>query len=121
MACRCWPRWPSRARSSPTAHWARSWNRRPKQVKGGDSLSHALTAHTGFPKLAMQMVQVGEEAGQLDNMLLKAADTFDAEVKRAIDAAGGAGADLTIVMTVLVAVIMMAILLPLLSLTSNIH
>ncbi len=91
-------------------------------VKGGDSLSHALAAHTGFPKLAIQITSVGEESGTLDDMLLRAADTYDAEVKSAIDKMLSALVPiLTIVMALLVAGIMMSILLPLLSLTGSIH
>ncbi|MDE2271904.1 MAG: type II secretion system F family protein [Xanthomonadaceae bacterium] len=91
-------------------------------VKGGDSLSHALAAHTGFPKLAIQITTVGEESGTLDDMLLRAADTYDAEVKSAIDKMLSALVPiLTIVMALLVAGIMMSILLPLLSLTGSIH
>ncbi len=91
-------------------------------VKGGAGLSLALGQSKLFPRLAMQMVQVGEEAGQLDTLLLKVADTFELESKRAIDRLLAALVPaLTIVMTVLVAFIMAAILLPLLSLTSNIQ
>ncbi|RDI98700.1 type II secretion system protein GspF [Dyella solisilvae] len=93
-----------------------------EQVKGGAGLSLALSQSQRFPRLAVQMVQVGEEAGQLDTMLLKVADTFDLESRRAIDRLLAALVPaLTIVMTVLVAIIMAAILLPLLSLTSNIQ
>lgn len=93
-----------------------------EQVKGGSGLSFALGQSKLFPRLAMQMVQVGEEAGQLDTMLLKVADTFELESKRAIDRLLAALVPaLTIVMTVMVAIIMAAILLPLLSLTSNIQ
>ncbi|MEO7071584.1 MAG: type II secretion system inner membrane protein GspF [Rhodanobacter sp.] len=93
-----------------------------EEVKGGSGLSLALGQSRLFPRLAMQMVQVGEEAGQLDTLLLKVADTFELESKRAIDRLLAALVPaLTIVMTVLVAVIMAAILLPLLSLTSNIQ
>jgi general secretion pathway protein F len=93
-----------------------------EQVKGGAGLSQALGQSKLFPRLAMQMVQVGEEAGQLDTMLLKVADTFELESKRAIDRLLAALVPaLTIVMTVMVAIIMAAILLPLLSLTSNIQ
>lgn len=91
-------------------------------VKGGDSLSHALTAHTSFPKLAIQITMVGEESGTLDDMLLRAADTYDGEVKSAIDKMLSALVPiLTIVMALLVAGIMMSILLPLLSLTGSIQ
>ena len=93
-----------------------------EQVKGGSGLSLALAQPALFPRLALQMVQVGEEAGQLDVMLLKVADTFEIESRRAIDRLLAALVPaLTIVMTVLVAIIMAAILLPLLSLTSNIQ
>lgn len=91
-------------------------------VKGGDSLSHALAAHTGFPRLAVQITTVGEESGTLDDMLLRAAETYDGEVKSAIDKMLSALVPiLTIVMALLVAGIMMAILLPLLSLTGSIQ
>lgn len=93
-----------------------------EQVKGGAGLGLALGQSRLFPRLAMQMVQVGEEAGQLDGMLLKVADTFELESRRAIDRLLAALVPaLTIVMTVMVAIIMAAILLPLLSLTSNIQ
>ncbi len=93
-----------------------------EQVKGGAGLGLALGQSKLFPRLALQMVQVGEEAGQLDGMLLKVADTFELESRRAIDRLLAALVPaLTIVMTVMVAFIMAAILLPLLSLTSNIQ
>jgi general secretion pathway protein F len=91
-------------------------------VKGGTGLGAALGQSKRFPRLALQMVQVGEEAGALDAMLLKVADTFDLESRRAIDRLLAALVPaLTIVMTVLVAIIMAAILLPLLSLTGSIQ
>lgn len=91
-------------------------------VKGGESLSRALAAHTAFPKLAIQITAVGEESGTLDTMLLRAADTYDGEVKSAIDKLLAALVPvLTIVMALLVAGIMMSILLPLLSLTGSIQ
>ena len=91
-------------------------------VKGGEALSRSLAAHTGFPKLAVQIAAVGEESGTLDAMLLRAADTYDDQVRGAIDKMLAALVPvLTIVMAVLVAGIMLAILLPLLSLTGNIQ
>lgn len=91
-------------------------------VKGGDSLSRALATHTAFPKLAIQITMVGEESGTLDSMLLRAADTYDGEVKSAIDKMLAALVPvLTIVMALLVAGIMLSILLPLLSLTGSIQ
>ena len=93
-----------------------------EQVKEGGGLGFALGQSKLFPRLALQMVQVGEEAGELDTMLLKVADTFELESRRSIDRLLAALVPaLTVVMTVLVGFIMAAILLPLLSLTSNIQ
>jgi general secretion pathway protein F len=93
-----------------------------EQVKGGAGLSLALGQSKLFPRLAIQMVQVGEEAGQLDTMLLKVADTFELESKRSIDRLLAALVPtMTIVMTVMVGVIMASIMLPLLSLTGSIQ
>jgi general secretion pathway protein F len=56
-----------------------------EEVKTGGSLAHNLAESGHFPKLALQMVRVGEETGQLDIMLLKVADTYDKEVRNTID------------------------------------
>ena len=56
-----------------------------EQVKEGSGLGFALGQTKLFPRLALQMVQVGEEAGELDGMLLKVADTFELESRRSID------------------------------------
>ena len=55
------------------------------QVKTGGSLARNLASSGRFPRLALQMVSVGEETGQLDEMLLKVADTYDREVRNTID------------------------------------
>jgi general secretion pathway protein F len=91
------------------------------QVKNGGTLSIALAVEKVLPDLALQMIEVGEESGQLDEMLLKVAEVFDTEAKRSIDRLLAALVpSLTLVMAALVAFIMLAIMLPLMSLTSNI-
>ena len=92
-----------------------------ESVKGGGTLASAFGANPLLPDLALQMIEVGEQAGELDTMLLKVADVFDVEAKRGIDRMLAALVPtLTVVMAALVAVIMLAIMLPLMSLTSNI-
>jgi general secretion pathway protein F len=92
------------------------------EVKSGGGLGHALAQSKRFPKLALQMISVGEESGELDSMLLKVADTFDIEVKNSLDRMLAALVPATtVLMTVVVAVIMMAIILPILSLTGSIQ
>lgn len=55
------------------------------QVKTGGSVARNLASGGRFPRLALQMISVGEETGQLDTMLLKVADTYDREVRNTID------------------------------------
>lgn len=55
-----------------------------EQVKTGRGLAEPLLETGGFPKLAVQMVRVGEETGQLQEMLLQVADTYDVEVQTAV-------------------------------------
>lgn len=53
-------------------------------LKEGKLLSHALIANSHFPPLAMHMIQVGEETGQLEPILLKVAAIYDDEVSGAV-------------------------------------
>lgn len=51
------------------------------EVKTGKSMAEALSAIPFFPAMALQMLVVGEETGEMSSMLLKIADTYDKEVK----------------------------------------
>lgn len=93
-----------------------------EEVKRGNGLGYALSQSKRFPKLALQMVTVGEESGELDGMLLKTADTFDMEVKNTLDRLLAALVPVvTIAITVLVAMIMMAIILPIMDLAGSVQ
>ncbi|EPJ79187.1 MULTISPECIES: type II secretion system F family protein [unclassified Pseudomonas] len=90
-------------------------------TKEGCSLSTALEQTKVFPELAVQMIRVGEQAGQLSEMLLKLADIYDKETQSTLKRFMAALVPvLTLIMTLLVAIVMLAIMLPLMSLTSNI-
>lgn len=56
-----------------------------EKVKHGEPLAAGLESENDFPRLAQQLISVGEETGRLNEMLLKTADTYDNEVKTAID------------------------------------
>jgi len=56
-----------------------------REVKTGGGLARNLSKSGRFPRLALQMISVGEETGQLDGMLMKVADTYDKEVRNTID------------------------------------
>lgn len=55
-------------------------------VKEGESIVTPLQASGVFPGMVISMVDVGEETGQLPEMLLKVADVYDDEVDNAVGA-----------------------------------
>lgn len=50
-------------------------------LRNGKGLSKALVDSGQFPKLAVQMIRMGEESGKLEEMLLKVSETFDKELR----------------------------------------
>ncbi len=54
------------------------------QLSRGKSLSEPLLEQGVFPRLALQMMKVGEESGQLETMLGKVADMYDQEVRATV-------------------------------------
>lgn len=54
------------------------------RLRRGEGLSGPLLETGVFPRLAARLVQVGEESGRLDAMLLQVADIYDEEVKRTL-------------------------------------
>lgn len=63
---------------------ADSIGRVTQSLKEGRSLTEPLQAEGYFPKMAVQMVRVGEETGQLTEMLVKVANIYDKEVRNAV-------------------------------------
>lgn len=90
------------------------------EVKAGQGLGFALARSKRFPRLAVQMVQVGEESGELGAMLLKVAETFDTETRRALERALAALVPLmTLLMAAVVGIVILAVLVPIYQLTSS--
>ena len=91
-------------------------------VKNGIGLSAALAKGKVFPRLALQMIQVGEESGALDTMLLKTADTFDQETSLALDRMLAALVPtVTLLMASIVGIVILAVLTPIYDLTNVIQ
>lgn len=55
-----------------------------ENLKAGQSLAEPLMAAGNFPQLAVHMIRVGEETGQLEDMLIQVAETYDGEVQAAV-------------------------------------
>lgn len=56
-----------------------------KDVEQGESLAKPMVDHWFFPPLIIQMIQVGESSGELDEMLKKVSEIYDQEVQEASD------------------------------------
>ncbi len=56
-----------------------------EQVSTGQSFSFALQATGLFPAMVIQMTQIGEESGNLEEMLSKVANLYEEEVDNAVD------------------------------------
>ena len=56
------------------------------EIQQGGMMSLALQKANVFPALAIQMISIGEETGELDAMMMKVADFYEDEVEQAIKA-----------------------------------
>jgi type IV pilus assembly protein PilC len=57
-----------------------------ESVKRGGSIAGPISQHEIFPPMVANMVAVGEETGQMENMLTKIADFYEAEVDAKVKA-----------------------------------
>jgi len=55
------------------------------KIKEGQSISSPLAASGVFPPMVTQMIMVGEESGELEEMLTNVAKFYDEEVDRAVE------------------------------------
>ncbi len=74
------------AGASGNAVYAAATRRIQTEVSTGTSLTNAMTNTKRFPSMVLQMTQIGEESGSLDNMLGKIADFYEREVDDAVAA-----------------------------------
>ena len=90
-------------------------------VKEGESVTDPLASSGVFPPMVVSMVQVGEETGQLPDMLTRIANTYDDEVDNAV--AGLTAAiepALIIFLAVVVGTIVIAMFLPMIKIISSV-
>ena len=88
----------------------------PPAVKGGQRMSIALEESKMFTPMVIQMIRVGEESGSLDKMLLELAKVFDDHVQSGVKR-GLALLEPILILTMgfIIAVIIIAILMGILS------
>ena len=91
-------------------------------VREGDAIARPLGESKFFPAMVVNMVDVGEETGALDNMLIKIADSYDADVDVAVDGLTSIMEPiLIIVMGVVVGFIVIALYMPLIKIAGSIN
>ncbi|NJN49015.1 MAG: type II secretion system F family protein, partial [Alkalinema sp. RL_2_19] len=59
---------------------------RESRIQTGGLISLALQKENVFPLMAIQMISIGEETGEIDQMLMKVADFYEDEVEQAVKA-----------------------------------
>lgn len=90
-----------------------------REVKTGGGLARNLAKGGRFPRLALQMISVGEETGQLDEMLLKVSDSYDTEVRNTIERLLAIFTPVvTLLLAVMIGTIVMSVLLAILSINN---
>jgi type IV pilus assembly protein PilC len=91
-------------------------------VKEGESIVQPLDASGAFPPMVISMIDVGEETGQLPEMLLKIADVYDDEVDNSVAALTAMLEPIMIVfLAVVVGTIVIALFLPLISIITTLQ
>lgn len=90
-------------------------------IKNGASISSAFSKHEEIPGIVVQMIKVGEETGELGNILNTLAKFYRREVQNAVDTMIGLIEPMMIVLLGLgVGILLASVLLPIYNITVNI-
>jgi len=91
-----------------------------RKVEQGSNLSEPLEACGLFPAMIPQMIRIGEETGNIDGMLVKAADYYEEEVEIATGSLTAMLEPMIIVVLgVIVAFLVLALYMPMMSMYSG--
>jgi type IV pilus assembly protein PilC len=92
------------------------------RVKEGDAMVQPLEASRAFPPMVISMIDVGEETGQLPEMLLKIAEVYDDEVDNSVAALTSLLEPIMVVfLALVVGTIVIALFMPLISIISGLQ
>jgi general secretion pathway protein F len=90
-----------------------------RNISEGQSIAAPLKESGQFPPIVTHMIAIGEKTGELEPMLAKVADSYDQEVERTLQALTSILEPIMIVvMGGIVATVALAILLPMLTMSS---
>jgi type IV pilus assembly protein PilC len=110
------------ARSVSNHHMAQELDVVTQRVREGQGLAASLTARGVVPEVALQMIEVGESTGSLQDMLSSLADFYDEEVETSV------GRFVTVIepallvlMGMVIAVLVLALYMPLFELSNVVN
>jgi type IV pilus assembly protein PilC len=93
-----------------------------KAVRDGQPMSAPLARHGIFPAMVVQMIEVGEESGQISPMLDKVADFYDHEVETSTESLTAAIEPImVVVMGALIGVMVICLYLPMFTIYQHIQ
>ena len=106
-------------RSMSNRHLARQLDEVRRRVQEGQGFAAALREQATFPDVAVKMVEVGESTGALQEMLNSLADFYDEEIETEVSRfITLVEPVLLVIMGVIIAVVVLALYMPLFELTS---
>ncbi|MCC6489583.1 MAG: type II secretion system F family protein [Candidatus Hydrogenedentes bacterium] len=92
-----------------------------ERVAEGDSISSGLALTRHFPPMVVNMFAVGEESGRIGAVTKRMADAYDVEVDRAVKAMTSLLEPvLIVIMAIIVGILVISMLYPMLTLSSNV-
>jgi general secretion pathway protein F len=95
-----------------------SWSAAADRVRHGGKLSDALSVASSLPPMAVRMLRLGEETGQLPALAGRVADFYEAKLQRSLDRIVGIVGPLAIVtISTVVGVLIVSVMTALLSVT----
>ncbi len=106
-------------RSMSNRHLARQLDEVRRRVQEGQGFAAALREQATFPDVAVKMVEVGESTGALQEMLNSLADFYDEEIETEVSRfITLVEPVLLVIMGIIIAVVVLALYMPLFELTS---
>ena len=110
------------ARSVSNRHIAEELDVVTQRVREGQGLAASLTARGVVPDVALKMIEVGESTGSLQDMLSSLADFYDEEVETSVGRfVTMLEPALLVVMGVVIAVLVLALYMPLFELSDAVN
>ena len=90
-----------------------------ENISEGESIAAPLKKSGQFPPIVIHMISIGEKTGELENMLTQVSDSYDFQVKNAVEGITSLLSPIMIVMMGgVIGVIVFAIMIPMFEMSS---